>query len=217
MSTPTFAKTYNLIAYLEKPVESKGFKQIIDFLNGSSVKESFIRRTLRLDDAEGTSCLTNAEIFEGLARMGYEKPSDKLTFYKAFFSPQWKFLIHTILRCLTPEGVDILQSDAESIPIPAEPSTYKPQKKHNLKRKHTREPEELMDFCTNLSNKVLDLENGMIDIKSTYQARIAKLESMVERLKEENRVLKELKSVHFKVDSDEPVMEIEKSSKQGRK
>nr|GEU39855.1 ketol-acid reductoisomerase, chloroplastic [Tanacetum cinerariifolium] len=129
----------------EKSTESEGFAQIIDFLNGSSVKyaltasptiytscikqfwtsvkvkmvndevkiqalvdgkrvnikESFIRRTLRLDDAEGTSCLTNIEIFEGLAKMGYEKPSDKLTFYKAFFFPQWKFLIHTILQCLS--------------------------------------------------------------------------------------------------------------------
>ncbi|GJR70980.1 hypothetical protein Tco_0017045 [Tanacetum coccineum] len=33
--------------------------------------------------------------------MGYEKLSQKLTFYKAFFSPQWKFLIHTILQCLS--------------------------------------------------------------------------------------------------------------------
>nr|GEZ05804.1 ribonuclease H-like domain-containing protein [Tanacetum cinerariifolium] len=66
-----------------------------------NIKESSIRRTLRLDDAEGTSCLTNDEIFEGLARMGYEKSSDKLTFYKAFFSPQRKFLIHTILQCLS--------------------------------------------------------------------------------------------------------------------
>nr|GFB95134.1 hypothetical protein [Tanacetum cinerariifolium] len=51
-----------------------------------NIKESSIRRILRLDDAEGTSCLTNAEIFKGLARMGYEKPSDKLTYHKAFFS-----------------------------------------------------------------------------------------------------------------------------------
>nr|GEX73122.1 retrovirus-related Pol polyprotein from transposon TNT 1-94 [Tanacetum cinerariifolium] len=36
-----------------------------------------------------------------LARMGYEKPSTKLTFYKAFFSTQWNFLIHTILQCLS--------------------------------------------------------------------------------------------------------------------
>nr|GEU35680.1 hypothetical protein [Tanacetum cinerariifolium] len=33
--------------------------------------------------------------------MGYEKPSTKLTFYKAFFLSQWKFLIHTILQSLS--------------------------------------------------------------------------------------------------------------------
>nr|GFA85568.1 hypothetical protein [Tanacetum cinerariifolium] len=46
-------------------------------------------------------CLPNEEIFAGLARMGYEKPSTKLTFYKAFFSTQWKFFIHTILHSLS--------------------------------------------------------------------------------------------------------------------
>nr|GFB63332.1 hypothetical protein [Tanacetum cinerariifolium] len=33
--------------------------------------------------------------------MGYEKSSTKLTFYKAFFSTQWKFFIHTILHSLS--------------------------------------------------------------------------------------------------------------------
>nr|GFB18699.1 hypothetical protein [Tanacetum cinerariifolium] len=33
--------------------------------------------------------------------MGYEKPLTKLTFYKAFFSAQWKSLIHTILQCMS--------------------------------------------------------------------------------------------------------------------
>nr|GEV85903.1 putative ribonuclease H-like domain-containing protein [Tanacetum cinerariifolium] len=46
-------------------------------------------------------CLPNEEIFAELARMSYEKPSTKLTFYKAFFSSQWKFLIHTILQCMS--------------------------------------------------------------------------------------------------------------------
>ncbi|GJU71445.1 hypothetical protein Tco_1262850, partial [Tanacetum coccineum] len=65
------------------------------------VTESSIRRDLYLDDAEGTDCLPTATIFEELARMGYEKPSQKLTFYKAFFSPQWKYFIHTITQCLS--------------------------------------------------------------------------------------------------------------------
>nr|GEU50808.1 hypothetical protein [Tanacetum cinerariifolium] len=38
-----------------------------------------------------------------LARMGYEKPPPKLTFYKEFFSAQWKFLIHTIVQCISAE------------------------------------------------------------------------------------------------------------------
>ncbi|GKE87232.1 hypothetical protein Tco_1564707, partial [Tanacetum coccineum] len=60
-----------------------------------------IRSDLHLEDAGGTDCLSTANIFEELARMGYEKPSQKLTFYKAFFSPQWKFLIRTITQCLS--------------------------------------------------------------------------------------------------------------------
>nr|GEZ05385.1 hypothetical protein [Tanacetum cinerariifolium] len=48
--------------------------------------EATIRDALRLDDAAGIDCLPNKEIFTELARMGYEKPSTKLAFYKAFFS-----------------------------------------------------------------------------------------------------------------------------------
>nr|GEY86538.1 hypothetical protein [Tanacetum cinerariifolium] len=54
------------------------------------IYEDVIHEILQLDDAEGVVCLPNDEIFAGLAQMGYEKPSTKLTFYKAFFSIQWK-------------------------------------------------------------------------------------------------------------------------------
>nr|GEZ85317.1 hypothetical protein [Tanacetum cinerariifolium] len=67
----TFAVTHNMIAFLTK------------------------------SDAKGIECLPNEEIFTELARIGYEKPSTKLTFYKAFFSSQWKFLIHNILQCMS--------------------------------------------------------------------------------------------------------------------
>nr|GEW34471.1 retrovirus-related Pol polyprotein from transposon TNT 1-94 [Tanacetum cinerariifolium] len=62
------------------------------------ITEVTIRDALRLDDVEGVECLVNEEIFTELERMGYEKPSTKLTFYKEFFSSYWKFLIHTILQ-----------------------------------------------------------------------------------------------------------------------
>nr|GEZ28652.1 hypothetical protein [Tanacetum cinerariifolium] len=141
----TFVDTHNMIAYLTKSDASKGFNEIIDFLNGSSIKyaltvnpniyvscikqfwtsaavkkvndvmrlqalvdktrviimEATIRDALCLNDAEGIDCLPNEEIFIELARMGYKKPSTKLTLYKAFFSCQWKFLIHIILQCIS--------------------------------------------------------------------------------------------------------------------
>ncbi|GJX67094.1 hypothetical protein Tco_0302821, partial [Tanacetum coccineum] len=65
------------------------------------ITESSVRRDLQLADEEGVDCLPNSTIFEQLTLMGYEKISQKLTFYKPFFSPQWKFLIHTILKCLS--------------------------------------------------------------------------------------------------------------------
>ncbi|GJZ30740.1 hypothetical protein Tco_0575787 [Tanacetum coccineum] len=65
------------------------------------ITEATVRRDLQLEDADGVDCLPNATIFEQLTLMWYEKLSQKLTFYKALFSPQWKFLIHTILQCLS--------------------------------------------------------------------------------------------------------------------
>ncbi|GJT35475.1 hypothetical protein Tco_0925894 [Tanacetum coccineum] len=145
MSNPKFAETHNLVAFLEKPEESDGFEEIIDFLNASYVQyaltvnptiyttcieqfwasakakivngerqiqalvdkkkviitETSIRSDLKLDDAEGIDCLPTATIFAELERIGYENLTQKLTFYKAYFSSQWKFLIHTILQCLS--------------------------------------------------------------------------------------------------------------------
>ncbi|GJT56787.1 hypothetical protein Tco_0991841 [Tanacetum coccineum] len=64
------------------------------------ITETSIRSDLHLEDADGIDCLPTATIFEELTKMGYEKPSQKLTFFKAFFSPQWKFLTYTtLLRC----------------------------------------------------------------------------------------------------------------------
>nr|GEW95721.1 uncharacterized mitochondrial protein AtMg00810-like [Tanacetum cinerariifolium] len=80
-------------------IEMKNRQSDIVSKRNERIKDS-IRSDLRFDDAEGTTCLPNEAIFEGLACMGYEKPSQKLVFYKAYFFPQWKFLIHTILKCL---------------------------------------------------------------------------------------------------------------------
>ncbi|GJV00546.1 ribonuclease H-like domain-containing protein [Tanacetum coccineum] len=67
------------------------------------INEASLRRHLKLEDAKGISSLSNEEIFEQLAHVGYVTNSESLTFFKGHFSPQWKFFIHTILHCLSPK------------------------------------------------------------------------------------------------------------------
>ncbi|GJZ09059.1 hypothetical protein Tco_0543342 [Tanacetum coccineum] len=88
-------KTINGVRQLQALIDKK--KKIIT--------ESSIISDLHLKDAEGTDSLPTTIIFEELAKMGYEKPSQKLTFYKSFFSPQWKFFIHTITQCLSAKSI----------------------------------------------------------------------------------------------------------------
>nr|GEY20055.1 hypothetical protein [Tanacetum cinerariifolium] len=126
MAPLTFVDMYNMVAFLSKSDASEGFDQIMDFLNAHTIqyalvvnptiyvscikqfwamatskKRSSFKRDLHLDDANGAECLPNEEIFAELAQMGYEKPLPKLTFYKAFYSAQWKFLIHTLVKCVS--------------------------------------------------------------------------------------------------------------------
>ncbi|GKD32670.1 hypothetical protein Tco_1248179 [Tanacetum coccineum] len=68
-----------------------------------AITEASVRRHLQLADVDGISSLPNTDIFEQLTLMGYVFTDDKLTFKKAKFSPQWRFLIHTILHCLSPK------------------------------------------------------------------------------------------------------------------
>nr|GEZ77231.1 uncharacterized mitochondrial protein AtMg00810-like [Tanacetum cinerariifolium] len=104
-----FANTFWVRAGDEYFVTSVAVKKVNDVMRLQAlvnkkkvvISEATIRDALRLDDAEGIECLPNEEIFAELARMGYEKPLTKLTFYKAFFSSQWKFLIHYILQCMS--------------------------------------------------------------------------------------------------------------------
>ncbi|GJU58859.1 hypothetical protein Tco_1236625 [Tanacetum coccineum] len=68
-----------------------------------TITQASIRRYLKLEDADGIDSLPNTEIFEQLVLIGYASDSDKLTFQKAHFFPQWRFLIHTILHFLSPK------------------------------------------------------------------------------------------------------------------
>nr|GFA52284.1 hypothetical protein [Tanacetum cinerariifolium] len=106
MAPLTFVDIHNMVVFLSKSDAIKKVNDIVQLcalIDGKNVvvSEAIIRRDLHLDDVDRVDYLPNEEIFKELARMGYEKPPPKLTFYKAFFSAQWKFLIHTFVWCLS--------------------------------------------------------------------------------------------------------------------
>ncbi|GJR84069.1 hypothetical protein Tco_0154854 [Tanacetum coccineum] len=98
MADLKFVDQHNMVAYLEKSDENantatsktiNSVKQIHAIVNGKAVviSESSVRSGLLFNDEDGVTCLTNAEIFENLALMGYEQLSTKLSFQKGSFSP----------------------------------------------------------------------------------------------------------------------------------
>ncbi|GJW42702.1 putative ribonuclease H-like domain-containing protein, partial [Tanacetum coccineum] len=74
-------------------------KATIDTI-GYTISEASIRDSLHLEDATGITMLPNDELFEGMGQMGY--PTDgTFTFWKSFFTPQWRFLVHHLLHCIS--------------------------------------------------------------------------------------------------------------------
>nr|GEV18667.1 hypothetical protein [Tanacetum cinerariifolium] len=94
------------------------------------VNEASIRRDLRLDDVEGTACLSNAAIFDELARM-------------------WKHKSRRKQRKETEVSQDETPTE-EHIPTPSHDPLPSGEDRLQLN--------ELMEICTKLSDKVLSLE-----------------------------------------------------------
>ncbi|GJU27110.1 hypothetical protein Tco_1165731 [Tanacetum coccineum] len=65
-----------------------------------TITESLVRSQLQLDDEGGVEDLPTADIYLGMDNMGYPTEG-KLTFHKNKFSPQWRFIVHTIMHCLS--------------------------------------------------------------------------------------------------------------------
>ncbi|GJX55260.1 hypothetical protein Tco_0285157 [Tanacetum coccineum] len=65
-----------------------------------TITESLVRSSLLLNDEGGIVDMSIAEIYTGMRNLGYPTEG-KLTIHKNKFSPQWRFLIHTLLHCLS--------------------------------------------------------------------------------------------------------------------
>nr|GFA31595.1 hypothetical protein [Tanacetum cinerariifolium] len=135
MARLAFCDYHNMVSILEKSDHNVDFHPIVDFVEASplrietteegtkilatidgnlrTVSESSIRRNIKLNDDAGISSLPDAELFENLTLMGYNiSPNQKFTFQKGQFSHQWKYLIHTIMQCLSPKSTGFNESSS---------------------------------------------------------------------------------------------------------
>nr|GEZ35906.1 hypothetical protein [Tanacetum cinerariifolium] len=89
-----------------------GVKGLVATIDGTvyTVTEASIRSALQLDDLNAIDTMTSEEIFAGLRDIGYTTEG-KFTYFKNKFSPQWKFLIHTLIHCLSPKSEQAQQKD----------------------------------------------------------------------------------------------------------
>nr|GEV80562.1 hypothetical protein [Tanacetum cinerariifolium] len=68
-----------------------------------TITEDLVRSRLQLADDGGVADLPIPEIYSGMDNLSYVTEG-KLTFFKNKFSPQLRFLVHTILHCLSPKS-----------------------------------------------------------------------------------------------------------------
>ncbi|GJU55446.1 zf-CCHC domain-containing protein [Tanacetum coccineum] len=165
------------------------------------VTEASVRRDLQLEDEEGIDYLPNSTIFEQLALMGlnttawnefsstmesaiiYLATNQKINFSKFIFEDEavHKELGDSLVRAAT--TASSLEAEQDSGYITKTQSKATPNESSSLGTTLGGGPRlklnELMELCTTLQKKVLDLENT----KTTQANEIASLKRRVKKLK----------------------------------
>ncbi|GJV98033.1 hypothetical protein Tco_1549610 [Tanacetum coccineum] len=102
MAALKYRDEHNRIGFLEKPKGSTDYHQVINFLLDSHIRYALVTDPLIYDSLItqfwSTASLRLSEL--GMDNMGYPTEG-KLTFHKNKFSPQWRFIVHTIMHCLS--------------------------------------------------------------------------------------------------------------------
>ncbi|GJT37559.1 hypothetical protein Tco_0937424 [Tanacetum coccineum] len=190
MSALKFTDSHNMVALLAKPTESEGFEKIatakVKTVNGEVqlqalvdgkkviITETSVRRVLKLKDAEGIECLPNADIFKQLALMGYANPHHTPIITQPSTSqPQKK----QNPRKSKQQNTEVPQlsgsnDDAADKNVPTHSNDPLLSGEDRLQLK------ELLELCTKLQLRVLDLENT----KTTQAQEISSLKLRFKRL-----------------------------------
>ncbi|GKE63935.1 hypothetical protein Tco_1514302 [Tanacetum coccineum] len=183
-----FVDTHNMVAFLSKPEESDEFEQIVDFLNAHLIKYA-----LTINPTIYTSCIEQfwstikAKTINGEVQLRALVDGKKLIVTEASIRRDLQLededgvdclLNSTIFEQLALMGGNTLQSGQDSLKL-----------------------NELMELCTNLQTRVLDLEK----IKTTQRVKIDSLKRRVKKLeKKRSSRTQKLKRL-YKVDLSDRV------------
>nr|GEV57413.1 RNA-directed DNA polymerase, eukaryota, reverse transcriptase zinc-binding domain protein [Tanacetum cinerariifolium] len=183
-------------------------KQIHAIVDGKAVviSESSMRRDLLFDDEDGITCLTNDEIFENLALMGYEQLSTKLTFQKGGGD--------SVERVITTDASLVVAHDSDNIiktQTTEMPNVDIPQ---GIDTGGSPRRQETMGG-TPAQTRVTTLENKLSSTNAVYHKAFITLTKKVKKLETQLKQ-KRSRPVIYSSDKEEPRLDIEDSPKQGR-
>nr|GEU90314.1 uncharacterized mitochondrial protein AtMg00810-like [Tanacetum cinerariifolium] len=229
VNTKSYIDNKSTICIVKSPTTKKvkkvnGQEQIQVLVDKQKViiTEESIRRDHQFDDVEGTACLPNDTIFAELARMRYEKPSQKLTFYKAFFSPQFERMAkhkeiyvissHTkkifanirrqrqgfsgnVTSLFKTMMVNAQEEVGKGLVIPVEESIPTPSNDPLPSGEDSIQLNELMIFYTNLQQQVLDLKEAKIALAKQFAKLKKRVKKLEKRRKSRPAGMKSLKKV----------------------
>ncbi|GJW30033.1 hypothetical protein Tco_0046908 [Tanacetum coccineum] len=197
MAALKFASSHNMVAFLDKPTESDGFEQIVDFLNAHPIKYA-----LTVNPTIYTACI---EQFWATAKV---KTVNGEVQIQALVDKKKVIITETSVRS------DLQLEDAE-VPEEKEKDTEDLNGEDRLKQM------KLMELCTKLSERVLALETT----KTNQALEINRLKRRVKMLEKKKGSRTHRLIILFKVgrsaqvvsSEDEGLGDQEDASKQGRK
>ncbi|GJW21669.1 hypothetical protein Tco_0032291 [Tanacetum coccineum] len=228
MAAIKFASSHNMVAFLDKSTESDGFEQIVDFLNAHPIKYA-----LTVNPTIYTACIeqfwTTAKVQTVNGDMQIQALLDKKKVIITETS------IRRDLQLADENGTECLPNatifaELEIMSGPTEPMADETENVESvpthsndslLSSEDRLKLNELMELCTTLSQRVLDLENT----KTSQAAEITKLKERVKKLERRNKSrtpgLKRLRKVgrttRIESSEDEGLGDQEDASKQERK
>ncbi|GJV20689.1 hypothetical protein Tco_1369709 [Tanacetum coccineum] len=165
MADLKFADSHNMVAFLEKPAESDGFEQIVDFLNVYTIKYALtVNPTIYTLCIEQFWATTKAKTINGEEQLQALVDGKKVIITE-----------RSVRKDLQLEDADDEAANKENVPTHSNDPLLSGEDRLKLK--------ELMALCTNLQNKVLDLEH----IETTQALEIESLKRRVKKLKKKQR------------------------------